>query len=194
MAGAGAEAAGAQREAHLLVTLLDLSDAFSRSLQLENPAQQVWNSALYALVVLCSLWVYTVTHFRQLTVAQCLDSVTTFVNSYLLLEENNSVGVCISHSGGRLDLTTNNPSREIEFSVCVCVCVGCSRMVYPVADREGAGPRDLGDNTSGKYEPLVLMNTVLTEEIHKTMAEAASEPKNRELYRLPSWRVVCVCA
>ena len=41
MAAGPETSSGVQREANLLVTLLDLSDSFSRSLQLENPAQQV---------------------------------------------------------------------------------------------------------------------------------------------------------
>ena len=54
----------------------------------------------------------------------------------------------------------------------VCLTsVGYSRMVYPVAGREEEEP---GESTSGKYEPLVHMNAVLSSEIHKTMAEAAS--------------------
>ena len=40
-AGLETTSSGVQREANLLVTLLDLSDAFSRSLLLEDPAQQV---------------------------------------------------------------------------------------------------------------------------------------------------------
>lgn len=48
-------------------------------------------------------------------------------------------------------------------------------MVYPVAGVEEAGPQETEESTSGKYEPLVHMNTVLTEEIRKTIAEAASE-------------------
>lgn len=53
-------------------------------------------------------------------------------------------------------------------------------MVYPVAGREEeeAVSQDTAaadSSTSGKYEPLVHMNTILTSEIHRTMAEAASE-------------------
>ena len=57
------------------------------------------------------------------------------------------------------------------------VYVGCSRMVYPVAGRDEAEllKETSEESMSGKYEPLVIMNSVLTEEIHKTMAEAASE-------------------
>ena len=60
-------------------------------------------------------------------------------------------------------------------AVVLCYVVGCSRMVYPVAGREEAGPQETEESTSGKYEPLVHMNMVLTEEIRKTIAEAASE-------------------
>ena len=46
MAAGGPETSSgaAQREAHLLVTLVDVSDAFVQSLQLEDPAQQVENA------------------------------------------------------------------------------------------------------------------------------------------------------
>ena len=49
-------------------------------------------------------------------------------------------------------------------------------MVYPVAGREEAGLQETEETTSGKYEPLVHMNQVLSEEIRKTVAETASEP------------------
>ena len=91
---AGPESSGVQREARVLVTLLDLSEALSQSLRLESPAQQVesgrWNP-LPMLLPLC----------LQLSVGQCLDNVTTFLNSYLLLQQTNSVGVCLAHQGGR---------------------------------------------------------------------------------------------
>ena len=41
MAAGPETASGAQREANLLVTVVEISDAFSESLQFENPAQQV---------------------------------------------------------------------------------------------------------------------------------------------------------
>ena len=53
----------------------------------------------------------------------------------------------------------------------------CSRMVYPVASREeggGEGGDESNGTMSGKYEPLVHMNTVLTEETKKTMADIAA--------------------
>ncbi|CAI8052647.1 General transcription factor IIH subunit 3, partial [Geodia barretti] len=49
-------------------------------------------------------------------------------------------------------------------------------MVYPVAGREEAGLQETEETTSGKYEPLVHMNRVLTEEIRKTVTETASHP------------------
>ena len=48
-------------------------------------------------------------------------------------------------------------------------------MVYPVASKKEANLEDPEQMNSGKYEPLVHMNTVLSEEIRKTMEEIASE-------------------
>ena len=55
-------------------------------------------------------------------------------------------------------------------------------MVYPVAGKEGSELHDVGDNNmaSGKYEPLVHMNTLLTEQVRQTMADTSS-------------KCVCVC-
>ena len=48
-------------------------------------------------------------------------------------------------------------------------------MVYPVASREEVNVHDLQDEmTSGKYEPLVHMNALLSEEVRKTMADITS--------------------
>lgn len=96
--GSAAEAAssGLQRETNLLVTLLDISDAFSESLQLEDVSQQVHKPSQFRDPLEITLVVVL-----QLSVGQCLDSVTTFLNSYLLLNQANNVGVCLSHQGGR---------------------------------------------------------------------------------------------
>ena len=48
-------------------------------------------------------------------------------------------------------------------------------MVYPVAGKEEADLQDSEQMSSGKYEPLVHMNALLSEEIRKTMAEVAGE-------------------
>lgn len=48
-------------------------------------------------------------------------------------------------------------------------------MVYPPVSAEEAGRRDLAEMTSGKYEPLVYMNALLSEEVQKTMTEVAGE-------------------
>ena len=70
----------------------------------------------------------------------------------------------------------------------VYVPVDCSQMVYPVAGREEADLQDLSQMTSGKYEPLVHMNALLSEEIRKTMAEVnvASECIMKALKCKPS--------
>lgn len=39
--------------------------------------------------------------FAQLSIHQCLDSVVSFCNSYLLLSHDYSVSVCIAHQAGR---------------------------------------------------------------------------------------------
>ena len=98
MAAGPETASGAQREANLLVTVVEVSDAFSESLQLENPAQQV--ERCMEVSVLLSLLAKSML-LLQLTVSQCLDNVTTFLNSYLLLQQTNSVGVCLCYPGGR---------------------------------------------------------------------------------------------
>jgi transcription initiation factor TFIIH subunit 3 len=142
MAAGPETASGAQREANLLVTVVEVSDAFSQSLQFENPAQ-------------------------QLTVSQCLDNVTTFLNSYLLLQQTNSVAVCLCYPGG-------------------------SRMVYPVAGKEEASLQDPEQMSSGKYEPLVHMNALLGEEIRKTMAEIAGQQVHGAS-SLPTALSKCLC-
>ena len=53
-----------------------------------------------------------------------------------------------------------------------------------MAGREEAGLQETEETTSGKYEPLVHMNRVLTEEIRKTVAETASEPLDFAMYFL----------
>ena len=60
------------------------------------------------------------------------------------------------------------------FSVHYCI-IYCSRMVYPVVGKEEADLQDSEQMSSGKYEPLVHMNALLSEEIRKTMAEVAGE-------------------
>lgn len=97
MAAVSEKVSGTQRDSSLLVTIVDVSDTYSQSLQLENPSAQVtdvsrkenFNTDCFPL---------------QLSVTQCLDNVTTFLNSYLLLEQTNSVGVCLCYGGGRLAL------------------------------------------------------------------------------------------
>ena len=53
--------------------------------------------------------------------------------------------------------------------------VGCSQMVYPVAGRDEVNPEDSALLMSGKYEPLVHMNAILSEEIRRALAAETSE-------------------
>lgn len=46
-------------------------------------------------------------------------------------------------------------------------------MVYPVTGMEEADHQDQSQTMSGKFEPLVHMNTLLSEQIRKTMSETA---------------------
>ena len=112
MATGTSSVTGGDRETSLLVTVVDVSDAFFPSAQPASPAQQVTGAlrtaGTHRGVNLATFsdspvsYIIVATSIRsQLTVSRCLDDVTTFLNSYLLLRQSNSVAVCLCHQGGR---------------------------------------------------------------------------------------------
>lgn len=58
--------------------------------------------------------------------------------------------------------------------ICV-VHVDCSQMLYPVLGKEEPDHQDQSQMMSGKYEPLVHMNALLSEQIRKAMSETAGK-------------------
>lgn len=78
-----------------------------------------------------------------LSISKCLDDSLTFLNAYLLLSLHNSVAVCLCHQAG-------------------------STMVYPLPDQHEIS-QDSELLKTGKYEPLAVMNTAVSEGIRDTM-------------------------
>ncbi|XP_064391625.1 general transcription factor IIH subunit 3-like [Halichondria panicea] len=111
---------------HLLVVIVDLCNAYEISASSKE-------------------------HTQALSVKQCLDAVTTFINSYVLTCHGHSVAVCISHQAG-------------------------SQMVYPSSMTSELSADDPRLQNTGKYEPLVHMNSILCDQVHQVVAKLSSAP------------------
>lgn len=102
----------------------------------------------------------------QLTFQQCVDHVITFLNSYLLSCNSNSVGVILCHQAGRYkNLTWLLWKQPITI-------VLNSHIIYPVAGRSELEETD-EELMSGKYEPLAHMNGLLRQEMKRVLASIA---------------------
>ena len=89
----------------------------------------------------------------------------SFLNAYLLISQDHSVSVCLSHQAGRSDLGLSDKlgTHRKRF------LLWYSELVYPVADMSVLDPNH-EELHSGKYEPVAQMNAILRSKVARVLA------------------------
>ena len=89
----------------------------------------------------------------------------SFLNAYLLISQDHSVSVCLSHQAGR-----SGPELTIKWAyIEKKVILWCSELVYPVVGMAALDPTH-EELYSGKYEPVAHMNGILRSKVASVLA------------------------